>query len=1094
MIENSDMSNRFPSLTSLWQAHSELLQEYHQHGNTPDLLRRVELFIEQGQATGLVLDIESERATAQSLLDYWAATLYDAGYRPPTTALDEFDPLLAPELPDEKCPYVGLYSFGEENNNYFFGRSRLVTTLAEKLKSERLLVVIGSSGSGKSSLVLAGLIPALKNGAIASDEEGNPGNPNWYYLPRIVPGSKPLTNLARAIYQLKAEQEVNSEEDIETWIKQQVETLQNMPAHLVELVRSCGGRSLVVTIDQFEEIFTLCSNEKERVAFVTSLLDLTQTKDAPHTIILTMRSDFEFQVARLPDFEPYFEQALVWMTPLNIIELRQAIEEPAKMIGLKFDEGLIDRLIQEILGEPAALPLLQFTLLKLWDERNRNRITWEAYNRLGGPRLALAHSADELYENLIPEQQLTAKRILLRLVRPGGGLEVTSNRVQLKTLYQSGEAHDRVDWVLQKFLEARLLRLSDSDTTTDDSQVEVAHEALVRNWPKLVGWIEDERETIRQRLRLTEAVEKWNILGRDESALWRGVLLTEALRFTELNELETEFVQASQEAEEKEKKEKEEVYQRQLFQARELAESEAKSKKRLLALLISLSTLVIIGILGFFVYYRTNNELLAQTYLSEGYARTDLKQYEGASEKFNSALQLNPSNAEVYFALGRVYEQQKKYISATVAYSQAIQLNYEYPSFPYYGLGFVSYNLENYDEAIMYLTKSLTADSKYADAYYFRGWVYEQLGDYEQAIADYEQATEIDPTVAVGPLQLAPKLRKQIEAIKKNPNDANAYAERAELYKKYQSYEKAINDYTSAIKLDRDNPNHYAQRGFCRYYLGKYEEAITDYTQAIELNYKPLSWAFLARGDVYLRVKNYEKAIKDYQTSIKIEPDKYPAAYYNQGVAYKKLKRFEEAIADYKKALELKPDYFEAKQGLESARDAELEKLTEAIKKNPNDTDVYVKRAELYGEFQNYKEAIEDYTSAIKLDGDKSDYYALRGLSYYRLGKYKEAIDDYTQAIKLNYEPLSWAFLARGDAYLAIKDYEKAINDYTTSISKEPTKYPVVYNNRCAAYFILKRFDEAIGDCKKALELNPDYLKAKQGLENARNALKSSSQ
>ena len=480
-----DNVERLPSLDALQTAHKELLQAHRQEGDTPEMLDRIEAFIYQGQATGAVLDAEDDRWTAQGMLDYWSATLFRAARRAPDATLADFDPNLAPELPDELCPYVGLDPFREATQAAFFGRERLVTTLVEKLADSRLLVVSGPSGSGKSSVVLAGLLPALQRGAL-------PGSESWRYVPRMVPGSNPLVNLVRLIEAAGD----GDQEDPVAWAQQQEKLLRENPNHLLELVNATGEAPVVGVVDQFEEAFTLCNDRQVRQAFIDNLVNLMQAPGARHTVILTMRTDFEPFVTRLPEFYALFEQALVRVTPLSASELREAIEKPASKIGLKFEAGLVDQLLQDLLGEPAGLPLLQFTLLKLWESRARNRITWEVYNRLGSGRLALARSADAFYDELIPEEQVTAKRILLRLVRPGEGLEFTSNRVRLRTLYQAGEAQYRVDQVLDKLIAAHLLRVSEGDVAAD-TQVEVAHEALVRNWPRLVDWLEEERHNIR---------------------------------------------------------------------------------------------------------------------------------------------------------------------------------------------------------------------------------------------------------------------------------------------------------------------------------------------------------------------------------------------------------------------------------------------------------------------------------------------------------------------------------------------------------------------------------------------------------------------
>jgi hypothetical protein len=599
----SDMSNpamtdkaaiRFPSFASLRATHNTLLKRHRESGNTPEFLAEVEAFIQRGQATGALLDAEDDRWASQSLLDYWSAMMHRVGHEPPDATLAEFDPALAPELDDALCPYLGLDAFDEVNHDVFFGRQRLVGETIGRLKESRLLAVVGASGSGKSSLVRAGLLPTLKAGAL-------PGSQKWHYYPPMMPGSTPLTNLIRLIQP--------SDADETEPVQHHVNRFRQDPGHLLHLIDELHQVPVVLVVDQFEELFTLCGDDAVRQAFVDNLLALLQAPDASHIVILTMRIDFEPNVARLPRLQPLFEQAQVRVTPLSANELRQAIERPAQVVGLKFEEGVVDALLRDILGEPAALPLLQFTLLKLWENRERNRVTWEAYRQLGGGRQALAHSADQFYRELIPEEQVTAKRILLRMVRPGEGLEVTSNRIRRETLYQAGEARDRIDRVLDKLVQARLVRLTGGDTPAD-AQVEVAHEALVRNWPRLVDWLEEERENVRQRLRLTAAAGQWAALGKDPEVLLRGALLDQALRYEDLNELEAEFVQASQAAVEEARRKEEEARHRELEQAQRLAEEQrrraevehqraeeqARAARRLRLLLAALAALFLLAV------------------------------------------------------------------------------------------------------------------------------------------------------------------------------------------------------------------------------------------------------------------------------------------------------------------------------------------------------------------------------------------------------------------------------------------------------------------------------------------------------------------
>jgi hypothetical protein len=262
--------------------------------------------------------------------------------------------------------------------------------MVRKLESTHFLIVLGSSGSGKSSVVRAGLIPELKKGDL-------PGSADWHYFTPMVPGSKPLVNLARLLMPPDADP---AHTEIESDLYRQNN------AYLAEVVSTQFNKNVVIIVDQFEEVFTLCTTDEiARQRFVDNLISLCQVAGREHRVIITMRTDFEPNIARLPELQAMLEQSVVHVTALNAGELREAIEAPAARIGLKFEEGVVDALLKDTLGEPAALPLLQFTLLKLWERRERNRVTWEAYKKLGGGRQTLARSADDFYNRLIPKNK-----------------------------------------------------------------------------------------------------------------------------------------------------------------------------------------------------------------------------------------------------------------------------------------------------------------------------------------------------------------------------------------------------------------------------------------------------------------------------------------------------------------------------------------------------------------------------------------------------------------------------------------------------------------------------------------------------------------
>ncbi len=561
---------RYASLQLLREAHAHLLAREQEERSHPDFLRDVHRFLLLGQATGALLDRRAERRATQSLLDYWVAGLYQAGATEPAVSLAPFDVLVAPELPDESAPYIGLDAFDEATEDRFFGRSEIIAEMLQQLQQSRMLAVVGTSGSGKSSIIRAGVLARLRHMA---ERDGV----DWHVLPPFIPGSDPLDSLARTIYQAThgasgtAERRPN--ERTRRIIASLARELREGTTTLAQMIDAWISRPTVLTIDQFEELFTLCRDEYTREQFVANLLELVEHPKLTHRLILTMRSDFEDKVARLPTLKPRFDAARIQVTALSIAQLREAIETPASRVGLTFEDGIVDDLIGHALGETAALPLLQFTLSRLWELRTRNRVSMGAYQVLGGMSRALSTSADAWYQQLIPEEQLTARRIFLELVRPADmvviateafykgerrmidrvlneGLEVTRGRVRVSELYRTGEDPDRIMRVLGSMVARRLVRLSSGDTPADD-QVEVAHEALIRNWETLQGWIEQDYERLRQRGRLIEAASQWEQSQQNPDLLWRGSQLEEAHRSGVRDLSVITFLTASQEAQDR---------------------------------------------------------------------------------------------------------------------------------------------------------------------------------------------------------------------------------------------------------------------------------------------------------------------------------------------------------------------------------------------------------------------------------------------------------------------------------------------------------------------------------------------------------------
>ena len=616
---------RYQSLTDLKAAHSGLLKAY-KDDQSEALLDEIERFVRSAAGTGAVLDNDNDRYGVQSLIDYWVTILYRGKRTPPDATLVEFDPALSPKLDDSLCPYRGLNAFQEDDKDLFFGRQRLLEVLLKKTTTTRLLFVVGPSGSGKSSLVLAGLVPALKSGMI-------PGSKQWRYIPSLTPGQNPLKHLASAL--------ATSYEQSSDWVLQTVEQMQADPGHLAKLVESFGSDPAVVVIDQFEEVFTLCNDDAARDAFVANLLSLTSS-EIRHEVIVTLRTDYESYLAYNAALMSSFEEGQVRVMPLSAAELRSAIEEPAKRVDLRFEEGVVDGLVKDILGEPEGLPLLQFTLLRLWKSREngRNRITLRDYRKLGGARRALALTADEFYESLTDAKRITLERIMLRLALPTGTEEIVRNTVKRETLYF--EDPRRVDDVLDGLAEKGLIKVTKGDDLKND-KIEVAHEALIRHWPTLVGWIEKQRVTMRQRLRLTSAAQQWLEHGRDEGGLLGGSLLAEALQYSALNDLEKEFVDASQAAQEREERRREQ-------EQRKKARRQRQFVSVLTALLIV--TLVAAGLAFWQGVKASEKATLAQSNYEEALKQTGIADQQRQEAQRQELIARN-SIAEMENALGK---------------------------------------------------------------------------------------------------------------------------------------------------------------------------------------------------------------------------------------------------------------------------------------------------------------------------------------------------------------------------------------------------------------------------------------------------------
>ncbi len=558
---------------------------------------------------------------------------------------------------DMRCPYRGLQVFEEEHAEFFFGREALISQLVEKLepmgvepqsaaaRSAQFLAVLGASGSGKSSLVRAGLVPALRKGAV-------PGSSEWI-IQVMKPGSHPLEELAARLAPVVTTSVARLRDELVAY---------GRALHLA--VRRAWSdappeQHLVLVVDQFEEVFTLCHDEAERARFIENLLYATAVSGGRVIVVLTMRADFYHRCAAYRDLATRIAARQVLVGPMHETGLRRAIEQPAQRVGLQFEPGLVDVILADVARQPGALPLLQHALLELWERRQGRLLTLSAYQASGGVTGAIARRADSVYDSFSPEEQAIVRRIMLRLTHPGEGTEDTRRRARKRELLPgSGEQQATVEEVLQRLADARLVTAS-RDMASGEEMVDVSHEALIRGWARLQSWIDEDRMALHTHRQLTEAAETWEENSREASYLYHGARLAQAEEWaktyaSDLNELERAFLEASQATAEAMEREKETARQRELAQAQALAEAEhrraevqARASRRLRWLAAGLAVVFLLAI-GAAVWAR-GEQGQAQAARDNAQAAADLSHSLNLSTA--AQLALNEKNTDLALAL-----------------------------------------------------------------------------------------------------------------------------------------------------------------------------------------------------------------------------------------------------------------------------------------------------------------------------------------------------------------------------------------------------------------------------------------------------------
>ena len=448
------------------------------------------------------------------------------GLRAPERVLALAGPNISAPLPATECPYRGLQAFEASDRRFFFGREEVVAELTARLTPGSLLALVGASGSGKSSVLRAGLVGAAQDGLITGVTS----------VELCTPGPMPS-------------------------------------------IDAPGQPGVLLVVDQFEELFTLCTDAAKRQAFIDALLA------HPGPVVIGIRADFYGRLSTHPQLARAVAGNQILLGPMNTGELRRAITEPARGAGLRLEAGLVDVILRDVAGEPGALPLLSHALRATWELRDGRTLTVDGYRETGGVSSAIARTADRIVETTPDELHSLLRSVFLRLAEIGGGVEDTRRRVEIDELVPEGGSTTAVNAMLGRLADARLITLR-------EGTAEVAHEALIREWPALRAWLEEDREGLRLHRRLGDAARLWAAGGHETSDLYRGTRLEAAREWAgskpeALNATERAFVDASLELADRERAD-------QAHQVR----AQARSNRRLRGLLVSTSLLLVVALIA----------------------------------------------------------------------------------------------------------------------------------------------------------------------------------------------------------------------------------------------------------------------------------------------------------------------------------------------------------------------------------------------------------------------------------------------------------------------------------------------------------------
>ncbi|MCA9948552.1 MAG: protein kinase [Anaerolineales bacterium] len=583
------------------------------------------------------IDAVIQQATARLPTDRYPNTLTFAAALRRAAAMNELSRVSA-TTPVTRTnlvnPYKGLLTFQEADTAVFYGRDSFIAQLLPHLThANRFLAIIGPSGSGKSSVAKAGLIPALRRGAIVGSEK--------WFITEMTPGTNPYANLATSLLQIA----VNPPTNLPDLLQKDEQGLAQILNQILPADHDGERSQLVLLIDQFEELFTLVTDEQVRVHFMNSLVTALADPHSRLRVVITLRADFYDRPLQYQSIGTLLRHHSEPLLPLNPAELEQAICHPASDLGVEVEPQLIATIAADVQAQPGAMPLLQYALTELFEEREEDVMTLAAYKKIGGIAGALGRRAEELYRDLDRSSQEAARQLFLRLTTFGenGSSAIAAPDTRRRVALAELEAVTTVQPLLRNSSDTstqsyqssiinqygryRLLTF-DRDPTNRTPTVEVAHESLLREWPRLRGWLDESRADLRQQRLLASATVEWLAAEQNEGFLLRNGRLAQFSGWAEsssvaLTHQEQAFLAASQTAQHKRQTAEEARRQRELETAKQLAATEKKRaeeqtqanrrlRRRALFLTAALMIVLVLAGVAFWAYQQSvQNEHVA---------------------------------------------------------------------------------------------------------------------------------------------------------------------------------------------------------------------------------------------------------------------------------------------------------------------------------------------------------------------------------------------------------------------------------------------------------------------------------------------------